>query len=185
MSQIPSEWLLRFRALREGSDFQETCANSLNSANSSSGSCNVTSIATEGRPIEAIKAIGTQHPKILSDQERSNAEVDWRDLFEERAAIREFEGGYPRAEAERLAWGNLENRWHLQYGERVPRDLCAGCRKPIGNADALDLIDGNRVHLAGDRGCLIRHGHRWRAVASRALAELGLRPLATGEGEAQ
>jgi hypothetical protein len=180
-----SEWLLRFRALREGSDFSETCANSLNSANSSSESRVPLGGATEGRVVEAIKAIGTQHSKILSGEKRSNAEVDWHDLYEERAVIREYDGGCSRAEAERLAWGELQSRWHIENGERVPRDLCAGCRKPIGNARALDLIDGNRVHLDDQNVCLIRHGNRWRAVARRALAALGLRPPATGEDEAQ
>lgn len=31
-----------------------------------------------------------------------------RDYFEERAAMREFDGGFPRDEAERQAWGDLE-----------------------------------------------------------------------------
>jgi hypothetical protein len=96
------------------------------------------------------------------------------DLYEERVAIREFDGHYSRAEAESLAWGEVLNRWHMRHGERVPRDLCAGCRRPIGSAKALDMIDGNRVHL-GDPDCLVRHGERWRADAMRALLALGLR----------
>lgn len=92
--------------------------------------------------------------------------TDWRHLYDERAAIREYNGHYSRAEAERLAWGELQYRWHLQHGDRVPRDLCAGCRRPIGLAAALDLIDGNRVHL----------DERWRATATRALVALGLVP---------
>src|SRR5215204_2319304 len=34
----------------------------------------------------------------------SDVPSDWLDHFEERAAIREFEGGFDRPEAERLAW---------------------------------------------------------------------------------
>jgi hypothetical protein len=101
---------------------------------------------------------------------------DWRYFYEERAAIREYDGHYTRAEAEVLAWGQLQDRWHFEHGVRVPRDLCAGCRQSIGSADALDLIDGNRVHLRGDRDCLVQHGERWRAAATRALLALGLRP---------
>jgi hypothetical protein len=96
------------------------------------------------------------------------------DLYEERAAIRECDGHYSRAEAESLAWGEVLNRWHMRHGARVPRDLCAGCRGPIGSAKALDMIDGNRVHL-GDPDCLVRHGERWREAATRALLALGLR----------
>lgn len=35
------------------------------------------------------------------------ATESWCDAFEERAAIREFEGGFPRQEAERLALSEL------------------------------------------------------------------------------
>ena len=113
--------------------------------------------------------------------EAPSPEVDWRDLFEERAAIREFDGRYSRAEAEALAWGELQNRWHLEHGDRIPRDLCAGCRRPIGDAEALDLIDGSRVHLTDTNTCLIQHGNRWRANATRALMAVGLRPHPTKE----
>src|SRR5262249_48129218 len=94
----------------------------------------------------------------------------WLDLYEERAAIRQYDGRYTRAEAEVLAWGETENRWHLKHGERVPRD------RPIGSADVLDLIDGNRGHITASHDCLMRHGSRWRANATRALLALGLRP---------
>jgi hypothetical protein len=100
----------------------------------------------------------------------------WREVFEERAAVRQFDGGYSRAQAERLAWGELQNRWHLAHGERVPRELCAGCRRPIGDAAALDLIDGNRVHHAAGHDCLIAYGTRWRGPATAALVAIGLRP---------
>jgi hypothetical protein len=103
----------------------------------------------------------------------------WRDEYEERAAIREFGGRYTRAQAERLAWGELENRWHSQHGERVPPDICAGCRRPIGNSRALDVADGTRVH---DIDCLIKFGERWRGAATRALIEMGLTPPQKEEG---
>jgi hypothetical protein len=98
----------------------------------------------------------------------------WHDCYEERAAIRQY--GYRRDEAELLAWRELETRWHMAHGERVATDLCAGCRRPIGEAEALDLIDGSRVHDRVDNDCLIRHGERWRSAAKRALVELGLQP---------
>jgi hypothetical protein len=106
----------------------------------------------------------------------------WRSLFEERVANYELVGRYTREEAERLAWDELENRWHVEHGERVPRDLCTGCRTPIGEAEALDLIDGNRVHFANN-ACLIRHGDRWRSAATQALAAMGLKPPAGDYGE--
>jgi hypothetical protein len=100
--------------------------------------------------------------------------VDWRGLYEERSAIRQYDGHYSRAEVEALAWGEMQNRWHAEHGERVSRDICAGCRRPIESATALALIDGSRVHLNDGNVCLIRHGKRWRAAATRALMALGL-----------
>ena len=98
----------------------------------------------------------------------------WRDQYAERAATRQYDGGRPRAEAELLAWGELENRWNLAYGERVARDFCAGCRRAVGAEAALDLMDGNRVHDRAEHDCLIRHGKRWRGAATRALIAMGL-----------
>jgi hypothetical protein len=150
---MPSEWLLRFRALRGGHGCSEICADSLYSLDSSAGNCVPLSSATDGRPIEAIEAIGTEYSKRPSGEGRSNAQVDWHALFEERAAIREFGGRHTRNDAEALAWSEIQNRWHLKHGHRVPRDLCAGCRRPIGASEALDLIDGNRVHLTNSNSC--------------------------------
>jgi hypothetical protein len=77
---------------------------------------------------------------IKADSSRNGAnhivELDWGDLFEERAAIRQYDGRCTRVEAERLAWGELETRWHMQRGERVDRDVCAGCRRAIANGVA-------------------------------------------------
>ena len=85
---------------------------------------------------------------------------------------------HPADEAARLAWGEIENHWHMQYGERVPHWQCAGCREPIGGLPALGLADSNRVHLDGAHGldCLLAFGKRWRAEATTGLRALGLDP---------
>ena len=45
---------------------------------------------------------------------------DHLELFHERAAIREYDGGLPRAEAERLAYLELRNK----YGrEAIPNEV--------------------------------------------------------------
>jgi hypothetical protein len=135
--------------------------------------------AGAGPAIKAIKATEPGLQSLSSLMSRSEMNYSdpgfWRELHEERVAVRQYNGGYRRDEAEGLAWGELQNRWHMTRGERVSRELCAGCRRPIGNAEALDMIDGNRVHLA-ILDCLIRHGERWRAAATRALIAIGLRP---------
>lgn len=109
---------------------------------------------------------------------------NWRAFYEERAAHRQFDGRYSRAQAEALAWAELENRWHMQHGERVDRQHCAGCRGRFTDDDpVLDLIDRNRVHHDDDHACLIWYGTHWRAAATRALTTLGLRPPASIEAE--
>ena len=120
----------------------------------------------------AIGTIGTRFPR----PERTAA--DWRDLYEERAAIRQYEASYSRQEAERLAWGEVVNEWHMTHGERTPRDHCAGCLKPIdGGEKALDHADGTRTHMADGFGCITKYGDRWRGAAEKALAGMGLVPL--------
>lgn len=51
----------------------------------------------KGSPVDLAALVAS-----LSPEER----VD----FNERAGVREYDGGYPRAEAERLAWEDLEQR---------------------------------------------------------------------------
>jgi hypothetical protein len=75
--------------------------------------------------------------------------------------------------ARRLAWGDLQNEWHRANGRGWPAWQCAGCDSPIGGLEALNLPDGNRVHLE-PISCLITFGNRWRAEADAALAALGL-----------
>jgi hypothetical protein len=99
----------------------------------------------------------------------------WSDLYEERAAYRQFDGGYPRVEAELFAWREMEWRWHFAHREKVPAEVCAGCGQLIGEDKALDLIDGARVHIKGHR-CRIAYEQRWRRAASNALVALGLPP---------
>lgn len=100
---------------------------------------------------------------------------EWHDLYATRTG-HWYHGDRRWHEAEALAWGELQNRWNLAYGERVSPEICAGCRRPIEGTPALDLIDGNRVHDVADHDCLIRHGARWRSAATRALVAMGLVP---------
>jgi hypothetical protein len=56
---------------------------------------------------------GDDRAGAVSGECPSAAEAEyWRDFFDERAAHREFDGGYSRAEAERLAFGEMILEWH-------------------------------------------------------------------------
>lgn len=74
---------------------------------------------------------------------------DWQAYFDERAAVREYEGELPRPEAERLAFIDTAEHW-LRLNPPAPSDPAQGC-----------------VHcgLAGQKGELLpvlaAGGHTW------------------------
>ena len=76
-------------------------------------------------------------------------------------------------EAAALAWGEMVALWHRRHGERLPPEICAGCRTPIDDAEVLTLAGGARVHIA-TLDCLIAFGERWRGAAARSLTAMGL-----------
>jgi hypothetical protein len=90
-----------------------------------------------------------------------------------REALAYWSAFHAPGEAARLAWGEIENHWHMQHGERVPNWQCAGCREPIGGLESLMLYDGSRAHL-DTLDCVLRYGERWRVAATRALVAMGL-----------
>jgi hypothetical protein len=51
---------------------------------------------------------------------------------------------------------------------------CAGCERPIGGLEAINLRDGNRVHFE-PIDCMIEFGRRWRNEAKNVLVALGVR----------
>jgi len=99
--------------------------------------------------------------------------ADWRARHHEALAY--WGTLYPAAEAERLAWGEIIAAWHKRLGPRWPEWQCAGCHAPIGGLPALELADGNRVHLE-KLDCLFSFGERWRGEATAGLRALGLDP---------
>ena len=121
-----------------------------------------------------------QHLTVESPSDRVDAApaVKWRARHGEALAY--WSAFHPAGEAAWLAWGEIEDQWHMLYGERLPHWQCAGCRAPIGGISALHLADGNRVHFDAAHGldCLLSFGGRWRAEALAGLQTLGLDPPA-------
>jgi hypothetical protein len=121
-------------------------------------------------------------PTIVRDRfermPRYCAEAEyWRDFFDERAAHREFDGGHSRADAERLAFGEMILEWHRRYGTRPDPFRCAGCGDDLPDKGSLALCDGARVHFDAVRkvDCVITYGKKWRAAVV-ALRGLGCNP---------
>lgn len=100
----------------------------------------------------------------------------WQRRFTTRTTHWGLSGRRSKAEAERLAYGELLDEWRKSHGRRWPVWQCAGCDEPIGGLSALALADGPRVHFDGERECLIRFGRRWRSDAVAALKAIGLDP---------
>jgi hypothetical protein len=120
-----------------------------------------------GNPSYAVVGMACASPQLFNDP------GSWHDLYQERAAHREFDGDHPRAEAEELAFNELVVAWHALHGRRWPDWQCAGCDQPIGELPSLGLADRNRVHFA-QPDCLIRFGERWRGEAAAGLRLLGI-----------
>jgi hypothetical protein len=102
----------------------------------------------------------------------------WRDLFDERAAHHEFDGGYSRADAERLAFGEMILEWHRLLGVPPEPNHCAGCGGELPGEGGFYLCDGAYVHFDGVRGvdCIVKYGKKWRGAAVAALRMLGFDP---------
>ena len=116
-----------------------------------------------------------QHSTAESSSDRvfPTPSADWR--ARHREALAYWSAFHPAGEAERLAWGELEDRWHRLHGRRSLEWQCAGCGEPIGGMPTLTLADGNRVHL-DKLDCLLTFGERWRSEASAGLRASGLHP---------
>jgi hypothetical protein len=123
-----------------------------------------------------VKLLAEHKAEVLAALSPSRSR--WRERFAAKA-VQWFQGDRNWEAAKRLAWGDLENEWHHQHGKRCPSWQCAGCNAPIGGSQALNLPDGNRVHLE-PIDCLIRFGKRWRGAACEALVAFGLEPPGLG-----
>ncbi|SOE01496.1 hypothetical protein [Caenispirillum bisanense] len=92
--------------------------------------------------------------------------ADWLHDYEERAAIREHDGGLPRHDAERLAYEETLLAWHHRHG-MPPKGTCGACGQPLGDW-TVPLPDGAVVHTT-----CVRKYHsisRTRAAAALTLA---------------
>lgn len=123
-------------------------------------------------PAELLARIREAKPALLG---LLAGTADWR--ARHREALAYWSLLHPDDEAASLAWGELQCRWHLLHGARLPSWQCAGCGEPNDGLPALDLADGNRVHFE-TLSCVLRYGERWRRAATEALFAMGLKPPA-------
>ncbi len=101
-------------------------------------------------------------------------------------SLRYWSGFHPAEEAAVIAWSEMIDLWHKQFGAREGSGICGGCRRPTERSAVLRMGDGTSVHIA-TLDCLIAYGERWRNASSQALVAMGVTPPATetslGPGE--
>jgi hypothetical protein len=126
-----------------------------------------------------VKLLAKHKAEVLAALSPSFVDASWWCERFTAKAVQWFVGDRDWDAAKRLAWGDVENEWHDLHGQRRPSWQCAGCNAPLGGSQALNLPDGNRVHLE-PIDCLIRFGKRWRGAAREALVAFGLEPPGLG-----
>ncbi len=112
---------------------------------------------------------------------------DWREFFEERAGVAEFDAGLQRDQAEAEAFFCCVGEWLRRNPVRSPPGRCEQC----GGADGL-LLPYLSGYLAKDPGHTWLHdacSHVWhrarRETAIAALMDLGLHPVRRDSGVAE
>jgi hypothetical protein len=119
-------------------------------------------------------------PVIRRDPQKPDPAADaeaWRDRYEERCGILEYDHGLPRPKAEAAAFENIVIEWIDAHPEPSQAGRCAHC----GQADTTGM---SAVPYGVERGNLAWvHLHCWqhwhqqrRAKAVSALAAMGVGP---------
>ncbi|PAP91795.1 hypothetical protein [Mesorhizobium wenxiniae] len=85
----------------------------------------------DAAPLAAVVALLSRHKAgvvaLLRQGDDGWSGEDWRALFDERAAIAEFDGGLPRASAEARALACCVAEWLNCNPVRSPSGRCLGC----------------------------------------------------------
>ena len=103
--------------------------------------------------------------------------ADWQALFQERAAIREYEGGFARSEAERLAFDDTVAHWLSAHPPPATSpDRCVHCRATQRTNDVLLPVLAEGGHTWIHDGCWTEWYRFRRQEAVAALETNGLKP---------
>lgn len=111
--------------------------------------------------------------------------ADWLAYFDERAAIREYDGGASRVDAERLAFGDAVAHWmSLHPPSPTPPDSCVHCSEPERRNDVLMPMLADGGHTWIHDSCWTAWDRAQRETAIGCLGSMGLsRPPAANAGE--
>jgi hypothetical protein len=140
-------------------------------------------LAASKEPPAAVLDLLSQHKaaivRLLRPVRRTWSAVDWRAFFDERAAIAEFDGGLPRAEAEAQAFACCVAEWLNHHPVRSPPGRCLACG---GGEQAGDALVAHGIEPTGHAWLHSRCWPDWHAAreaeAVRAMAKVAI----TGPG---
>ncbi len=105
------------------------------------------------------------------------AAQNWRDWYEERAAIAEHDRDLPRAEAEALAFECCVVQWmNLKPPPENGPKCCVQCGNPMEETEALPFLTGDGGHIWMHDHCHAPWMRRRRAEAADALRRMGIVP---------
>jgi hypothetical protein len=101
---------------------------------------------------------------------------DWREFFDERAGIAEFDGGLPRDQAEALAFSCCVGEWLKRNPVQSPPGRCDHCGQSKGML--LPYLTGYSVKDPGHtwlhQNCSSDWHRAYRAKAEAALKAMGI-----------
>ena len=101
---------------------------------------------------------------------------DWREFFDERAGIAEFDGGLPRDQAEARAFSCCVGEWLQRNPARSPSGRCDLCGKSKGmllpNLTGYSVKDPGHTWLHQECSRAWHQAHRAKAVS--ALVTMGI-----------
>jgi hypothetical protein len=141
-------------------------------------------LQAETEPPAAVIDLLSRHKaeilELLSPGDDGWSAEDWQVLFEERAAIAEFDGGLPRLEAEKQAFACCLTEWLNRNPAPSEPSRCAVC----GGGDHDPLVSfgcESQGHTWLHRACWPSWCQAREVEAMAALSSIGLRGHPTGD----
>jgi hypothetical protein len=133
-------------------------------------------------PPAVIDALKLNKPAIVAILRRELSHwnvADWNAFFDERAGIREHDGGLPREQAEALAFDDSVVEWLLRHPVQSSPGLCFGCGRGDEHAGIVvpfGMEASGHVWLHSDCWPAWHAARKTEAVA--ALRTMGIAPPA-------
>ena len=135
-------------------------------------------VKLEPQEIRSIQARVTRVAHVTHEYRRNDwTAQDWRDFYQERAAIMEYDGEISREEAERQALDWCITTWLAANPPcGLDEGLCSACGEPIGRVgeDSIPLLAGKESHAWVHYTCVDEWRLQRRNSSVAALARMGV-----------